>query len=256
MLEGEGPRRAYDHRLFYVLDGHGTLVFEGTEYELEPDTLLIWAPALDYYFRGKLHVAVLNFDITRTAADRQKPMFPPLVAEFHSEQMPNNDRLADLPSPLILGGNALLRNKVLEIAEIFHERGPFSDADTSALLKQLLTDAVRLSRKAPDAREQLVSRLVSYIRLHAPSIPDNAALAAQFGYHPVYLATVFREVTGKGLHSTIVEERIRLACKWLRQTDRSVEEIAFDTGFSSRSHFCTIFRARMGVSPRTFRERV
>lgn len=255
VLEGDGPRRAYDHRLFYVLDGQGTLVLQGKEHTLVPDTLLLWAPETDYHFRGKMRVIVLNFDVTRAASDRKKPMYPPPVAAFHPEQVPNRETVAELPAPLILCGNPLLRGAVLEIAEVFHERSELSDADTSAQLKRVLIDAVRLSRKAPDAREQLVSRLIGYIRLNAPTIENNNALAAAFGYHPVYLSAVFREVTGKGLHQSIVEERIRLACKWLRQTDRTVEQIAFDTGFSSRSHFCTAFRTHVGVSPRAFRER-
>jgi len=255
VLEGEGPRRAYDHRLFCVLDGHGTVVIEGTAHSLAPDTLLFWAPEVDYHFRGRMRVVVLNFDVTRAAADRKKPICPPPVAEFHAENIFNRETLTELPSPLVLGGNALLRNAVLEIAEVFHARGAFSDADTSAMLKRVLIDIARQSGKAPDPREQLVSRLISYIRLHAPAIRDNAALAAEFGYHPVYLAAVFREVTGKGLHRFILEERLRLACKWLRQTDRTVEQIAYDTGFSSRSHFCTVFREHMGTSPGEFRGR-
>ena len=255
VLEGDGPRRAYDHRLCYVLEGTGTLVLRDGEHGLAPDTLLLWAPATDYHFRGKMRVVVLNFDVTRDAAHLTRPMYPPAVALFHPEQIPNPETLAELPAPLIVGGNPLLRSAVLEIAETFHERGPFSDADTSAQLKRVLTDAIRLSHQPPDGREQLVSRLIGYIRLHAPTISDNSALAAVFGYHPVYLSALFREMTGKGLHEAIVEERIRLACRWLRRTDRSVEQIAYDTGFSSRSHFSTAFRAQMGVSPREFRER-
>lgn len=255
VLEGEGPRRAYDHRLFYVLEGRGTLVLEGAEHDLSPDSLLVWAPGIDYHFRGKMRVVVLNFDLTRAATNRKKPICPPPVADFRPACIFDGETLTELPAPLVLGGNTLLRNAVLEIAETFHERGTFSDAETSAMLKRLLVDVTRTTQKPPDAREQLVSRLESYIRLHAPAIRDNAALAAEFGYHPVYLATVFREVTGRGLHRAILEERIRLACKWLRQTDRSVEQIAFDTGFSSRSHFCTAFREQMDMSPRDFRGR-
>ena len=253
VLEGDGPRRAYDHRLFYVLEGQGALVLADGERSLLPDTLMIWAPATDYHFRGKMRVVVLNFDVTRDAAHLTTPMYPPEVALFHPEQIPNGQTLKELPAPLIIGGNPLLRSAVLEIAETFHERGLYSDADTSAQLKRILIEAVRLAHQPPDGREQLVSRLTGYIRLHATAIADNQELAAVFGYHPVYLSAVYREVTGKGLHQAIVEERIRFACRLLRRTDRSVEQIAYDTGFSSRSHFSTAFRAQMGVSPREFR---
>ena len=64
---------------------------------------------------------------------------------------------------------------------------------------------------------------------------------------------VFKKITGKNLHHAIFEERIRLSCKWLTQTTRSIEDIAFSTGFSSRSHFCTIFKEHTGVSPLKYR---
>ena len=89
----------------------------------------------------------------------------------------------------------------------------------------------------------------------AAELEDNAAVGEAFGYHPVYLAQLYREHTGTTLHRAILENKLELACRWLTHTDRSIEQIAFDTGFSSRSHFCTAFRRRMGMTPKAYRKK-
>ncbi|MBQ3084918.1 MAG: AraC family transcriptional regulator [Clostridia bacterium] len=38
----------------------------------------------------------------------------------------------------------------------------------------------------------------------------------------------------------------------MTQTEHSVEEIAFEVGFSSRRHFCTVFKREMGCSPKKY----
>ena len=77
VLEGQGARMAYDHRLFYILKGEGVLVLEGTELPLSPDTLLFFRPGVGYHFRGKMRVAVLNFDISRSCSRRtSSPALP------------------------------------------------------------------------------------------------------------------------------------------------------------------------------------
>ena len=106
---------------------------------------------------------------------------------------------------------------------------------------------------AASAAEVLIERVRRYIHLYAAEITDNRALGEEFGYHPVYLAQLFHRHTGKNLHSAILEARVELACQWLTRTDHSIERIAFDTGFSSRNHFCTVFRKFMGITPGTYR---
>ena len=80
VFEGGELRAAYDHRIFYILDGTGELVLAGNVIPLQPDTLLFFAPRTPYYFCGKMRVAVFNFDLTRVEARRTEPICPPPVA--------------------------------------------------------------------------------------------------------------------------------------------------------------------------------
>ena len=64
----------------------------------------------------------------------------------------------------------------------------------------------------------------------------------------------FKRVTGRTLSDFIKEVRIGLARKLLMETDRSVAEIAYASGFESLSNFNRQFREVSACSPRTFRQ--
>ena len=47
--------------------------------------------------------------------------------------------------------------------------------------------------------------------------------------------------------------RLEAACELLRLGRRSVSEIAYDVGFCDAAHFCRTFKARLGVTPDSYR---
>ena len=53
----------------------------------------------------------------------------------------------------------------------------------------------------------------------------------------------------------VARVRLNLARRLLASTVRSVDAIAADVGFSSRSHFSRVFRDQYGTDPATFRRR-
>ena len=252
VLEGQGARMAYDHRLFYILEGKGLLVLEGEEHPLPPDTLLFFRPGVGYHFRGKLRVAVLNFDVSRSCTHRQKPLCPPPVAEFDPALCFDETVLSEPQKPVILYNGMTFREDILTLVRSFQRGDAIADAVTSALLKKLLAELLS-NREQTDPTRLLIDRVRRHIRMFAAEIRDNEQLGQEFGYHPVYLASLYKEQTGETLHHAITAERIRLAGEWLTRTDHSIEQIAYDTGFSSRSYFCTVFKEFNGVTPGQYR---
>ncbi len=252
VLEGQGARMAYDHRLFYILKGEGVLVLEGTELPLSPDTLLFFRPGVGYHFRGKMRVAVLNFDISRSCSRRTRPICPPPIAEFDPALCFDSTVLSEPQKPVIRHNGMTFREDILTLVRTFRRDDATADAITSALLKKLLTELLS-DREQADPSRLLIERVRRHIRMFAAEIRDNEQLGQEFGYHPVYLAALFKEQTGETLHRAILAERVRLACDWLTRTDLSIEQIAFDTGFSTRSYFCTVFKEFTGITPRQYR---
>ena len=80
-------------------------------------------------------------------------------------------------------------------------------------------------------------------------------LAAAVGYTDYYLTKKFYLEMGIRLNDYIKREKIALAKVLLVTTDRSVQDIAVELNFSTRSFFTRVFKEEVGVSPAEFKER-
>ncbi len=255
VLEGEGPRIAYDYRLFAVLENSGTLIIEQKEYLVSKGTVIFIPVNCGYYFRGRIRVAVLNFDMTRACDDRRKPICPPPATQFDALRIFDTTAVCGLEKPVVIEGGSALIPVFTNIVAAFKNEDKYSDVVTSSLIKGLLCDILKLMDTDIRPERRLADKVQGFVRMYASQISGNDEVARHFGYHPVYVATVFKNETGKTLHRAIIEQRVADACRWLLQTNTSIDEIAESTGFSSRSHFCTVFKKYTGVTPGIWREK-
>jgi len=252
VLERTGLRKAYDYRLFYILEGEGAILIESQRHPIRPDTLILLPPATAYDFLGKVKVVVLNFDITRRFSHRTSPLFPPAVSEFDERLLFETELLEGFERPLVLPMDAGTQENVLQIVYHSNSQEPYADARASARLKLLFADLLSLS---DEPKNQMIEKILSYIRIHAPAIRSNEDVARAFGYHPVYLNDLIKRASGKTLHGVITEAKLQIACQWLSGTNETIEAIAYLSGFCSRAHFCTLFKKKLGKSPAEYRKR-
>ena len=79
-------------------------------------------------------------------------------------------------------------------------------------------------------------------------------VAGAMGYCPSYLTDLVRRCTGQTVNYWIIKRRIALACSLLRETDRSVNQIALETGYQNEGHFFRQFRQHCGTTPLAWRK--
>lgn len=138
------------------------------------------------------------------------------------------------------------------------ESGNLLDADAlfmrgSELLLQLFhmvfppitTPGEYVVSRNPFSFEQ---QIAAFISAHLREV-DVGMIAEAFGYNPKYVMSRYKKLTGKTLHSVIVEAKIAFAVRLLTETSLSIEEIAEYLSFSDRFHFSKVFKAVMGSSP-------
>jgi AraC family transcriptional regulator len=70
---------------------------------------------------------------------------------------------------------------------------------------------------------------------------------------PFHFFHVFKETTGMSPLQFVTRERITRAQQLIRETSRSLIEIALEVGYTSPSHFAQVFRRVVGVTPSEFR---
>ncbi len=71
--------------------------------------------------------------------------------------------------------------------------------------------------------------------------------------NPDYLGRCFKKVMDVPVGQYINRRRVELACARLRESNRTVEEIAYECGFGSRRQFFDEFKRRTGMTPSKYR---
>ena len=79
------------------------------------------------------------------------------------------------------------------------------------------------------------------------------AVAAVAHISEAHFIRSFRAVFGETPHRYLQRRRVERSMFLLRDTDRSVTDICFDVGFTSRGTFSRTFREIVGASPSDYR---
>ena len=96
-------------------------------------------------------------------------------------------------------------------------------------------------------------RVTEYIQAHLDQHLTLAHLGAVVFMSPYHFARLFQHSTGQPPHRFVVRARIDHAATMLATPDLSIARISQMVGFRTPSHFSTVFRRLMGVTPRAYR---
>ncbi|WP_260600108.1 helix-turn-helix domain-containing protein [Sphingomonas endolithica] len=78
-------------------------------------------------------------------------------------------------------------------------------------------------------------------------------LAAASGLSRMHFAAQFRAATGLRPHDYVLTRRIEQAKRLMAQGDKNLAQVAFDCGFQTQAHFCTVFKRLTGLTPARWR---
>jgi AraC family transcriptional regulator len=96
--------------------------------------------------------------------------------------------------------------------------------------------------------------VTDYIEAHLADTIRLQDLAEIAGVSSFQLVRRFKESKGQPPHQFLLRRRIERAREMLRQSDKTILEVALSCGFSSQSHFSAVFRTLTGLTPRRFRD--
>ena len=112
----------------------------------------------------------------------------------------------------------------------------------------------QLLRQTYSSGENILRQFMQH--LHDPAQPylNVNEYASLFNITPKYFSSVCKRLTGKTANQLISDEIVRSAQISLRDSSKSVKQIAALMGFKNQSHFGRFFRQQTGVSPQQYRE--
>lgn len=108
-------------------------------------------------------------------------------------------------------------------------------------------------RSQPCGMDEPLVRIESYLQAHFREVVSLSEVAAHAGMTPTSLCRYFRRRTGKRLFDRLNGIRISAACRLLASSERTVAQVAAESGFRNLSHFNKEFRRQLDRTPTEYR---
>lgn len=149
----------------------------------------------------------------------------------------------------------LLEHILSTIYSMFHTNTYIQEAVVSNMVNTLLTELLLSNTKKEEtvASPLSLSDSISYIQEHFAEPISLETLASRASLSMFYFTRRFTKETGMTPHQYIIATRINYAKFLLKTTTLSSKEIAFSSGFTSESNFCTTFKKWERLTPYTYR---
>ena len=96
-------------------------------------------------------------------------------------------------------------------------------------------------------------RVTDYVQQNLDKDLTLAELAAVLCMSPFHFARLFKCSTGVPPHRFVVRQRITRARTCLAMEGQSIAQISRMVGYRTPSHFTTVFRRALGVTPGAYR---
>lgn len=149
-----------------------------------------------------------------------------------------------------------------QIKELTEEKNSFKQLiRLLEILQQLavskeyvLLDQQRLTAEISPANQARINPIFAYLVENFRREVSLNKAAAIAGMTPNAFCKYFKRTTRKTFMETVIEYRINYATQQLIQSDKSISDICFDSGFGDISHFYKMFKAKMQVSPLHYRQ--
>ncbi len=167
----------------------------------------------------------------------------------------------------------------LEVIPTFRTRDPQLEAIAMLLLTELKQEnlggrlyidslanvlAVQLLRQYSASKTQLavyegglpqrqLLQVLEYIHEHLERDIKLSDLAGLIGMSQFHFSHLFKQSIGTSPYQYLLQQRIEWAKQLLKQTDRSIMDIALECGFNSHSHLSKQFRQLVGITPKAYR---
>ena len=252
------PLYAYDHRLFYVLEGEVLAETEGMEsILLNPGDCLMLHPGVGYRMITKetgTRFVITSFDFEDRCygATSRRPVEK---EEFRKEDIFSEYTPECFEGTLLCTGALSLKNKLEEMCSAMVWQEEYKYEYASSLMKSVLMEFYRLIniKEKLKSDSELSFKVKNYVDSRFCENITNETVGAYFGYHPHYVNKVFKDSVGCTLHSYVIDKRVDMAKGLLINSSLSLGEVASMCGFASNTYFSECFKARTGCRPTEYR---
>lgn len=245
--------------MIYVITGEITIHLNDSEVSgTDGDFIFIAPEAVHYISSGNtpLFFKSLVFDlrILSGCADDfcQNAVLQPLSAK----QMKISDKIVQTDA-----NYNEIKQAFFDLAQCCAEKKPYYQMEAKHLIFHLFHQILsggHFSQISVESNKltAAVKEALGYIHEHYGEEITTKSLSEQVHYNEYYFMRMFKKYTGKTIVEHITEYRLEKAKELLKNDGLTIEEVAYQVGFSATSYFSSKFREQFHVTPGEFRKSV
>jgi len=99
-----------------------------------------------------------------------------------------------------------------------------------------------------------LQRVFAHVRENIANGVSVSDLAKAVGMSQYYFSKLFKVSTGTTPHQYVMRQRVERAQELLCTTPTPLAKVATEVGFETQSHFTSVFRHIVGITPKRYRE--
>ena len=245
---------ASDHySIGYLISGDRTTITPNSIFVQHPGNVSTLAPYI--YHRT---VPASN-EVYESILVKFSPLFvKPLTDQFGDQILdqiyarPTNRFPADM--------QAAIAGYFINLLEEYNKKSPYGDFKIQCILCELLLTILeyRLPEENSVSSDTLLTlpimEAVYYMETHFAENITIEKAAGISSYSVAYFSRLFKKQVGKSYSEYLSHIRIKNASRLLLNTDKSITEIAIETGYQYPGNLSAAFRQKTGFTPQQYRK--
>ncbi len=112
----------------------------------------------------------------------------------------------------------------------------------------------RESSRSYAFQDSLVAEIMKLIQEEALQMKSIGELSSRFPVSRRSMEIHFKKATGKTMYEMVLQNRIRFACRLLRDENTGIKDIAKQAGFTSEQRFFAAFKQILGTTPKEYQK--
>ena len=259
--EDFGPHAHEFAELVIVMGGKGLHVTGNDSWELTAGDVFVIAGPREHEYRDLRELRLVNI-LYQPNQLKMRLLDLPSVAGYHALFTLAPSRRQRQPSKgrLRLNGRELaqITELVDRLAGELKAREPGFGFMATASFMQIIGLLSRCYGRSPSPDGSALLRIgeaLSHLERNIHRQVNLEELASTAHMSRRSFLRIFQSATGTSPLAWQINQRIHRARTMLRDTDKQVTEIAFETGFNDSNYFSRQFRKATGFSPRQYRMR-
>lgn len=237
-----GPLVRSAYMLHFLVGGEGTYTVNNTSYPLKAGDLFLIAPSTTHYYYANPDNPYEYYWVSFIGAETK--------------------RLLDMVG-ISIDNPVLHFQEIDTIKDIYQQllAAAKQYSDTSALdaLGQLyrlfaLLSSYNEKNTKQDNSYPYISEAIKYIHDNFMNHIAVTDIARHVSLHRSYLTSLFIKQLHMSPMEYLLSYRFTIACKLMRTTNMTIQEIGLAVGFPDHTNFSTRFKKYKGVNPSTYRK--